>query len=86
MGKRGPKPKPRPAPIIVYKHEYEEGKTEGRGRCLYPVPSKGQKQWCGLAEDNPLHRFYVCRHCGQNDFASVEMKDRHEANEHGSGW
>jgi hypothetical protein len=54
-------------------------------RCIKPIKSLS-KQRCQLKPENPVHRVYKCAWCGRTDFPSVEMKDRHEANDHGEGW
>jgi hypothetical protein len=81
---RNIRPKKRPAHLPPYiKHPYKPG---GRaGQCVGPG-RWGLNSRCNQLEAATCHRYYVCQHCGDYSFTSVEMRDRHEADVHGSGW
>jgi hypothetical protein len=62
-------------------HQFERGNF---GKCGVQINAV---RICNLGRDATVHRYYRCRYgyCTHME-ESIEARDRHEANEHGSGW
>lgn len=66
------------------------------GRCqkFIRTNNQGEPEKCGQVLDHSCHRVYDCRGARKDgvftvcieEFYSIESRDKHEANVHGSGW
>lgn len=95
---RGSCPEQHPEASLMttrYIPQHRMGPVDMFGRCTLVVnPGTCNKygarpaKICNLPASASCHRFYPCRQgCGPDvDFTSCEMRDRHEADEHGDGW
>lgn len=62
------------------------------GRCNKLIKETGAV--CGQVYAHPCHRIYPCEGAVKDyiftecemEFTSIESRDRHQANEHGTGW